>query len=428
MTKNFPIGSCFSFMYLLNGASTVSKINVYKKTSSASDTLGKIIVFSVKWQNDDFRDKNWKQAHVPLGTMSENFEIYLEVELDSTPILDKTDNIAIDDVTLSQGDCTVDPTTAFDCGNLTFIEYNRVCDFVLDCGDGRDELDCADCDFEKSTCQYTDLSYGDIKWTREQAGLSQYGPNIDVTLNSPDGYYLYVDENTNPVDTYDYALLLLEKTIRSCSSTCELEFYYYMYGGADMLGVFLLIDDTDTYLAELDGSYGKQWNRYYVPIGRIARDFRLLFQALRYRGDDANNIIAIDDIKLKNCEYPAVVSADCEPGYFRCMRNACVLENRRCDLTDDCGDFSDEFFCASLNYTQCDFEEGICDWENNLDMTSELKWELYRGYTPTPGTGPKRDHTLGTSDGQYIYLGDKKNEIVLNDSIIDFSKSRTSTC
>jgi hypothetical protein len=38
----------------------------------------------------------------------------------------------------------------------------------------------------------------------------------------------------------------------------------------------------------------------------------------------------------------ATQTLPCPPGQWKCARGACIDENRRCDLTDDCGDNSDE--------------------------------------------------------------------------------------
>lgn len=62
----------------------------------------------------------------------------------------------------------------------------------------------------------------------------------------------------------------------------------------------------------------------------------------------------------------------------------------------------DEINCE--NFTQCDFENGLCDWANNLDSSSKIDWQLNKGQLMR-GTGPRRDHTIGTREGQYIYLG-----------------------
>jgi len=65
-----------------------------------------------------------------------------------------------------------------------------------------------------------------------------------------------------------------------------------------------------------------------------------------------------------------------------------------CDLTDDCGDNSDETNCT--NFTQCDFElKTFCSW------TNVGQWSVV---APFQTNGPSRDHTTGLSYGSYVFL------------------------
>ena len=101
--------------------------------------------------------------------------------------------------------------------------------------------------------------------------------------------------------------------------------------------------------------------------------------------------------KIKNYFF-----SGCPADYFTCVRQACISPTRICDLTDDCGDNSDELNCT--NYTQCDFESGICDWRSVQGIENRLTWNLGSGETSSMDTGPSRDHTTGSSEGHYIFL------------------------
>ena len=76
IAKNFPLGTCFNFMYLISGPKSDSKINVYKKLTSND---AKIILFSTK--ADQQSNKIWKPAFITLDGTKDNFELYLEVEI-----------------------------------------------------------------------------------------------------------------------------------------------------------------------------------------------------------------------------------------------------------------------------------------------------------------------------------------------------------
>ncbi len=52
----------------------------------------------------------------------------------------------------------------------------------------------------------------------------------------------------------------------------------------------------------------------------------------------------------------------------------------------------------------CDFEnKDLCNWMNVKDK-DEFDWLINTGPSSSYGTGPNVDHTLGTSEGTYIYI------------------------
>ena len=232
-----------------------------------------------------------------------------------------------------------------------------------------------------------DISEGDIQWSRVQAGsIVHNGPGADNTLGTPYGYYIYINGNNKTVDFYDFATIQLKQSLKPCSPTCELEFYYHMLGYSDDLDVYMLTDNSKyTLISELAGDFGDKWNRMIVPLGRVSKTFKIEFEGVRYEDGDFD--LAIDDVKLKNCEFPGPRPGGCPPtGYYTCGRSSCVEMNKVCDLTDDCGDNTDELYCSE--YTQCDFENGLCNWSNDPD--GDVDWMLQKGQTPTFATGPKR--------------------------------------
>lgn len=79
-----------------------------------------------------------------------------------------------------------------------------------------------------------------------------------------------------------------------------------------------------------------------------------------------------------------------------------------CDLTDDCGDASDELatYCHDNHYIMVSFE----DTENPLgifsipDSDTSLHWQRWSGETSNPQTGPSMDHTTFSSKGHYVLV------------------------
>lgn len=137
------------------------------------------------------------------------------------------------------------------------------------------------------------------------------------------------------------------------------------------LAVLVKSKTRSTLMWEKSGDQGNKWIQAVVPIGHIDHPFQIAFTGSRrysVLGD-----IAIDDIKYENCAYPrklsslvyyytlqylieqdqyykieifcTAIQSSCG-SLFRCNRGSCVNYDRVCDLTDDCGDNSDEQQCS----------------------------------------------------------------------------------
>lgn len=63
----------------------------------------------------------------------------------------------------------------------------------------------------------------------------------------------------------------------------------------------------------------------------------------------------------------------------------------------------------SVPELQCDFENGICNWEQ--DTEDDFDWTWNQGPTSTLNTGPMKDNTLGTAKGHYLYIESSEPQV-----------------
>ena len=65
------------------------------------------------------------------------------------------------------------------------------------------------------------------------------------------------------------------------------------------------------------------------------------------------------------------------------------------------------FITGGVNLVSCNFDLVGCTAMRNIPQSNpsvNYNWKLGSGPTPTPGTGPNVDHTLGTSAGTFNYM------------------------
>jgi len=126
------------------------------------------------------------------------------------------------------------------------------------------------------------------------------------------------------------------------------------------------------------------WTKVSVRIGRIDVPFQIAMDSLH---TSTFGWIAFDDIKIIDCHLPPIVDpSQCQAAdRYQCARGSCISKARICDMTDDCGDHSDETSRLCSSYQICNFDTSLCDWTH--DNTTEFKWELVRGASLSDETG-----------------------------------------
>ena len=242
---------------------------------------------------------------------------------------------------------TVDP-----CGDLfnchygprqnTCVKRSQVCDFVSDCPNGADEIDCATCDFETSACGWTDVSHGTYFWNRTRAEYTSI-PS-DVTLGTASGSIMHsalakqISRGTNRLFT---------PSMGKTYSHCEFRFYYYKHDYVyDSVGLSLNYMDanyqaeklwktTNNSLLNVAGHAADDSASYWhlVQIGLHSRpaNFKLFFERFQASKmlvlDTHGDQLAIDDTAFVNCG-PSIPSIPCHStNAFKCKNGDCIPNN-----------------------------------------------------------------------------------------------------
>ncbi|UJR31098.1 hypothetical protein I4U23_018606, partial [Adineta vaga] len=398
-----PVGiQCVSFWYYMNNT-VGAQLNVYIRDPRSD-------VYSTIWSTDTIHGSFWVLQEVTVRpNMTVNgtntFTIVYEGVIGS-----KIGDLAIDDLSIRSGTCqsTTPPQNMYKCLDGTLIPKNKVCDFIVDCKGGDDERSCGNCTFEGTAnqlCGWSDISKGTLKWTRGSnetlLGAGQ-GPPFDHTTYKSDGNYIYLTQGNGT--TPDAPARFITPVLREASTTCLLEFWIYLTGTSASQLTVTLLTGNQIERATLQRFHYKSmtnWTKVNIEIGRVDVPFQI---AMDSRRTSTYGWVAFDDTKILHCHLPPIVNiTKCqEADRYYCSRGSCIAKSRICDMTDDCGDHSDESTRLCASYQTCTFDISFCDWKH--DNTTEFKWELVRGVSPSDDTGPNRDHTTGYATGQYALI------------------------
>jgi hypothetical protein len=210
------------------------------------------------------------------------------------------------------------------------------------------------------------------------------GPTFDHTTYSSTGNFIYLTQGNGTVP--DAPARLITPVFHQASATCVLEFWTYVTGlSANQLTVTLLTGNQieRATLQRFQYLAMTNWTKIQIEINRVNVPFQIAFDSKR---STTWGWVAIDDTEILHCHLPPIVSPDqCQgTNQFHCARGACISKAHICDMTDDCGDFSDELRSLCSSYKTCTFDT-FCDWRH--DNTTQFQWHLMQGPTLSDQTG-----------------------------------------
>ncbi|XP_054580782.1 MAM and LDL-receptor class A domain-containing protein 1 [Eptesicus fuscus] len=334
----------------------------------------------------------WRRAKINLYAKTGESSLPFQLILEAT-VLSSNASVALDDISISEG-CEISymslPGTSI---------VNKV----------------SKCDFEANSCGWFEAISGDhFDWiwssrSNLSADFEQQAPPYDHTHNTAQGHFMFVLKKSSSLAQ---VAKLQSPTINQTGTGCTLSFWFYNYGlsvGAAVLQLHVENSNDSTVLWRVLYNQGNQWSQATIQLGRLTHPFHLTLEKVSLGIYDG--VSAIDDISFENCTLP-LPAESCEgPDHFWCGHTkACIHKLRLCDLVDDCGDHTDEADCAPE--LQCNFENGICNWEQ--DTEDDFDWTRNQGPTSTLNTGPMKDNTLGTAKGHYLYIESSEPQVFQN--------------
>ncbi|XP_053962484.1 tyrosine-protein kinase receptor [Anastrepha ludens] len=235
------------------------------------------------------------------------------------------------------------------------------------------------------------------------------GPIADTTEDA-NGHFLYARllPTTKQVN-------LTSPQFSTTMEKCFLEVYMHqsdMSHGVSRVVVEPMHSQESPWVpAEIVGDNYRQWGRKFYRLGRITRDFRIIFEVVPKMGNIQKAHVAIDNLRMVNCFPEGTKSEKCSTSQIKCMANkvpVCIPLPRICDITRDCDDGEDELLnCDKIPYGgRCDFEDDWCGWRDS--GRTVLTWSRHTGASPTHDTGPDGDHTqehlLNATGGYYMLV------------------------
>ncbi|XP_072010896.1 MAM and LDL-receptor class A domain-containing protein 1 [Engystomops pustulosus] len=362
----------------------------------------------------------WQRRELPVDDVGEDFYIVFEGKVGK----DHRGDIALDDIVLSN-ECVPSYVTSpgspmhrpgkngcpigfLQCQNKKCYTVEQLCNFVDDCGDNTDEIQCGtSCTFENSMCGWKNSMADNFGWILGGYSSWSQRPPMDHTLGNEDGHYLYLE--TSYVGLRGEKAHLKSSKWKESGRDCMLRFWYYMSSKATgQIHVFLKTEKNLTKVWGESENPDARWNKVEIRLGKL-RHFEVIFEGVRIR--DFGGGAAIDDIEFINCSPFGEEPGKClEDTDFICKNQKCIESHLVCDYKPDCEDYSDEADCGeytslpgSCNFEHSDGRDFGCDLTQ--DDADDFNWNIQDKVNNLLNT----DHTPG-SGRYFLYANASKQK------------------
>ena len=387
----------------------------------------------------------WQRADFTLYPTDKKYRVVFSAQYESSEVSEG--DIAIDDVSFTPSCRFVTevptsstpqttPTTThssttqincpdnqFSCGDgATCIDQTKVCDFYPDCPDNSDENICPqmetfdgcgnlnECHWNEDVPDDLDFQVIKIQAIIDGELTDNHGPYVNAFNSTEGSVALIIPQDPDNPDYSHYQAGMTSPMHQNSMSECYVEFWYYIAGKIGTNGALspILLTKNKTHEVILDrlkpDSDGVGiWRKSINGIGRQRGEFWIKLLLDPKPNFDAG--VAIDDVGYVACgRKPAM--EECPSGFFHCVvTKACVPLDQLCDLTDQCGDNSDEEVeqCHStVKETFENDEQPLGVFTQNADH-ADFEWSRGSGQGVL-AAGPPFDHTTFDDTGHYVYI------------------------
>ncbi|XP_049268925.1 MAM and LDL-receptor class A domain-containing protein 1 [Rhipicephalus sanguineus] len=396
----------FWFNYVANG--TTIDVDLFMKAGGYT-----FRVWALSALSDIPEERTWSEAEVEIGRYRSEISFYFNgVQNKPDQSLFAVDEIEYEYCALpaKEDNCT---EMQFRCSNGACVMNYERCNYVDDCGDNSDEMDCGDhplsCSFENSFCDWLPQAPADkTKKTWRLYRPSPFlveSPTRDHTTGTPEGRFMMIQSSTTVNAT------VIGPTLDN-STFCAITFFYAMQGKSQPK-LTLAIRTTR------DGPWRAWWTQtrpsefFHFHSVSVSLPQTAPYQVAfigEHTVPDKYGYIAIDDVHFwESCKtklgflpvtpVPAKPAFTCGAKEFQCTGiKECVALSKVCDFKADCSNGADESRCGS-----CDFARNLCGLENE-DSSARFGWNWTSVEDGKKKQGFPSTDSLSNMEGAYAAL------------------------
>lgn len=214
------------------------------------------------------------------------------------------------------------------------------------------------CDFEQKCMWEWDESLVDgfqvvsgINLTESNRTGLMPGPVVDGSLSAA-GHFLHL-RFTQDTTQRELRSPIFSQTRDNCHLEVLMHQGYMHFGSIKIVIVPEDQPESQWVPAEIRGDNLNQWQLHPFRIGRVSKDFRILFEVVPHLEGQNRGHLAIDNLRLVQCFPEGAESKNCVQQQVRCTSNklpVCIKRDRICDIDADCDNKEDENLnCGEFN-------------------------------------------------------------------------------